>query len=196
MKKILIVDDDVRLLDITRKVLEATGQYEVMTEDSGRRALTAAATFKPDLMILDVMMPRMDGGEVARALRKHPVTRDVPVLFLTSLANRGMKDGANDGKHGIGRYLAKPVDPQELCCCVAECLLSQPTRTSSCQCPVPGVARQNRIRKTAPDVQVSSRTGEPIVETAAEAARAGASGHLARPSKSAPIGGLWRRLFK
>jgi CheY-like chemotaxis protein len=196
MKKILVVDDDVRLLDITRQVLEATGRYEVMTEDSGRRALTAAATFKPDLVILDVMMPGMDGGEVARALRKHSVTRDVPVLFLTSLASRGMKDGADDGKHGIGRYIAKPVDPQELCCCVAECLLLQPTRTPSCQCPAPSVTRQNRIRETARDVQASSRTDVPIVKTAAEAPRAGACDHLAKPSKSAKICGLWRRLFR
>ena len=124
MNKILIVDDDVRLLDITRKALEATGEYEVMTEDSGRRALITAATFKPDLVILDVMMPGMDGGEVASALRGHPATRDVPVLFLTSLASRGEKTTADGGKRGIGRYLAKPVDPQELCRRVAELLNS------------------------------------------------------------------------
>ncbi len=121
MNKILLVDDDVRLLDITRKVLEATGLYELMAEDCGRRALAAAVTFKPDLVILDVMMPGMDGGEVASALRGHPVTRDVPVLFLTSLASRRGKT-TEGGKRSIGRYLAKPVDPQELCRRVAELL--------------------------------------------------------------------------
>ena len=122
MKRILIVDDDVRLLKITRQVLEATGEYELMTEDSGQRALAAAATFKPDLVVLDVMMPGMDGGEVASALRRHPATRNVPVLFLTSLASSGKPPSAEGGQHGIGRYLAKPVDPQELCRRVAELL--------------------------------------------------------------------------
>jgi len=129
MKRILIVDDDVRLLDIIRKALEATGEYELMTEDSGRRALTAAATFKPDLVILDVMMPGMDGGEVASALRKHPSTRNVRILFLTSLiTSKEQYSQRRREAHNSGNdYLAKPVDPQELCRRVAECLLQQPT---------------------------------------------------------------------
>jgi putative two-component system response regulator len=122
MKKILIVDDDVRLLNITRRVLEATGEYEVMTEDSGQRAPATAATFKPDRVVLDVMMPGMDGGEVASALRRHPATRNVPVLFLTSLASTGAKPTTDGGQRGIGQYLAKPVDPQALCHRVAELL--------------------------------------------------------------------------
>ncbi len=114
MKRILIVDDDVRILDITRKALEATGLYELMTEDSGRRAVAAAATFKPDLVILDVMMPGMDGGEVASAMRSHPATRDVRILFLTSLIT-SKEQYSQRRRQNCGDYLAKPVDPQELC---------------------------------------------------------------------------------
>lgn len=113
MKKILIVDDDVRLLDITRKALEGAGKYEVMAEDSGRRAVAAAAKFKPDLVILDVMMPGMDGGDVAGALRAQAGTRNVPILFLTSLLSR-KEAAARPCQKGADQYLAKPVDPQEL----------------------------------------------------------------------------------
>ena len=123
MKRILLVDDDVRLLNTTRKVLEATGEYEVMAEDSGRRAVAAAPAFKPDLVILDVMMPGMDGGDVASAIHAHPATRGVPILFLTSLVTR-KEQGAHAGRSGSDRYLAKASDPQELCRCVAELLLA------------------------------------------------------------------------
>jgi two-component system response regulator FitH len=104
-------------------MLEATGQYEVMTEDSGRRAVAAAPTFKPDLAVLDIMMPGMDGGEVASALRSHPATRAVQILFLTSLVGKGEQTSS---RRRLTRdvYLAKPVDPQELCCRVAELLNS------------------------------------------------------------------------
>jgi CheY-like chemotaxis protein len=119
MKRILIVDDDVRLLSTLRKTLEAAGLYEVTTEDSGQRALAAAATFKPDLVILDVMMPGMDGGDVAHAIQTQPATRNVPILFLTSLVSK--RDvTANKGRTSGEHYLAKPVDPKELCDRVAE----------------------------------------------------------------------------
>jgi len=129
MKRILIVDDDVRLLETTRKILEATGEYELMTEDSGRRAVAAAPAFKPDLVILDIMMPGMDGGEVAAALRRHPATRDIPVLFLTSLmkSTEQYAQRRRESRNSNVDCLAKPVDPQELCRRVTECLLQQPT---------------------------------------------------------------------
>ncbi len=123
MKKILIVDDDIRLMDMLRKMLEAMGPYEVMTEDSGQRALAAAATFKPDLAVLDIMMPGMDGGEVASELRKHPSTRNIRILFLTSLVTRKEQSsqGSRESSSGTA-YLGKPVDPQELCRRIKELL--------------------------------------------------------------------------
>jgi DNA-binding response OmpR family regulator len=121
MKKILIVDDDVRLLDTTRKVLEATGEYEVMADDCGRRAVAAATTFKPDLLVLDVMMPGMDGGEVAYAIRKQPTNKNVAILFLTSLIGKG-EQTSSGGRSTRDVYLSKPVDPKELCRRVAALL--------------------------------------------------------------------------
>ncbi len=127
MKRILIVDDDVRLLNITRKVLEATGKYQVMVEDSGRRAVSVAATFKPDLVILDVMMPGMDGGDVANALGAQPATRDIPILFLTSLVSK--KDATVQARpKDAEQHLAKSAGLQELCCRVAELLTPEARR--------------------------------------------------------------------
>jgi len=121
MKKILIVDDDVRLLSTIRGVLESTGEYELMTEDSGRRAAEVAATFHPDLVILDVMMPGMDGGDVACAIHADPTTRSVPILFLTSLLSK-TEGAARPRQINDEQYIAKPVDPRELCRRVAEML--------------------------------------------------------------------------
>jgi CheY-like chemotaxis protein len=121
VKKILIVDDDVRILNTTRKVLETTGAYEVVTEDSGQRAVAAAASFLPDLVILDVMMPGMDGGDVAKALGAQPATRAIPILFLTSLVSK--KDAAVQARpQDAEQYLAKSAGMQELCRRVAELL--------------------------------------------------------------------------
>jgi CheY-like chemotaxis protein len=126
MKKILIVDDDVRLTTMLRKMLEAMGSYDVMTADSGKGALAAATIFKPDLAILDVMMPGMDGGEVASALKMNPNTRNVRILFLTSLVSRKEQSsrGSQEAQSASHSYLAKPVDPQELFLRV-EALLSE-----------------------------------------------------------------------
>jgi CheY-like chemotaxis protein len=126
MKKILIVDDDVRLTTMLRKMLEAMGSYEVMTADSGKGALAAATIFMPDLAILDIMMPGMDGGEVASALKMNPNTRNVRILFLTSLVSRKEQSsrGSQEAQSASHSYLAKPVDPQELFLRV-EALLSE-----------------------------------------------------------------------
>jgi len=126
MKKILIVDDDVRLTTMLRKMLEAMGSYDVMTADSGKGALAAATIFKPDLAILDIMMPGMDGGEVASALKMNPNTRNVRILFLTSLVSRKEQSsrGSQEAQSASHSYLAKPVDPQELFLRV-EALLSE-----------------------------------------------------------------------
>ena len=124
MKRILIVDDGAGLLDVTREVLEATGKYHVMVEDSGRRAVIVAATFNPDMLVMDVTMPGMDGAEVACAVRKHSVTRNVRFLFLTSLITREQQ---NSGRTHVTRdvYLSRPVDPEALCCNVAQLLCAQ-----------------------------------------------------------------------
>ena len=71
-KKILVVDDEVRIAKMIRRNLEAEGAYEVVIETDSTRALAVARKFEPDLVLMDVMMPEMDGGEVAALLSEDP----------------------------------------------------------------------------------------------------------------------------
>ena len=102
---ILVVDDEKDILDLLKYNLEKEG-YAVITARNGKAALAAAGQ-RPDLYILDVMMPEMDGWEVCKALRRNPATSSIPVIFLTARDNEvdevlGLELGADD-------YLTKPV---------------------------------------------------------------------------------------
>ena len=91
-KNILIVDDEKDVLTVLEKGLTAEG-YSVITASSGNDAIVLAKSRHPDLIILDVLMPGMDGGEVARKLKGMPETKDIPVVFLTGmLPGRAGKD--------------------------------------------------------------------------------------------------------
>jgi len=83
-KNILIVDDEKDVLSVLEKGLTAEG-YFVITASSGNDAIVLAKSRHPDLIILDVLMPGMDGGEVARKLKDVPETKDIPVIFLTGM---------------------------------------------------------------------------------------------------------------
>lgn len=109
--KILAVDDEPHIRRLVQVNLERHG-YEVVTAADGKDALEKVASEKPDLVVLDVMMPYMDGFEVLQALRKNPETRDLPVIMLTAKAQdadvfRGWQSGAD-------LYLTKPFNPMEL----------------------------------------------------------------------------------
>jgi CheY-like chemotaxis protein len=82
MKKILLVDDDPHLLELIKTVLEQKG-YDVMVAHSGQECLVMLKKIKPDLILLDVMMPIMDGKEVCRRIRSNPETKSLKVAFLT-----------------------------------------------------------------------------------------------------------------
>ena len=116
-KKILIVDDEVSFTRLLKLNLEAGGAYRVRTENQAPHALSAAKEFRPDLILLDVMMPEMDGGDVAAAIQADPELKHVPIVFLTAairkdeVYNRG-------GVVGGLPYLAKPVDAQAVIACL------------------------------------------------------------------------------
>jgi DNA-binding response OmpR family regulator len=98
--RILVVDDNELNLDLISKILELDG-YEVATADSGDIALEKVGDFKPDLALLDVMMPDMNGFELCRRLRQMPVTMNMPVIMLTAASAEedrimAKKVGAND----------------------------------------------------------------------------------------------------
>jgi len=108
-KRILVIDDEPGITRLLKLNLEQTGLYEVREENLGADGLAAAREFKPDLVILDVMMPDMDGGDVAAGIRQDPALRKVPVVFLTAAVKRG-ELGAPDAKIGGRIYIAKPLD--------------------------------------------------------------------------------------
>ncbi len=122
MKKILVVDDERATTLLLGKRLEETGRFEVRTENSGAAALVAANEFHPDLILLDVMMPGLDGDEVAARLKDSPETAGIPVVFLTSIVQQQEVGGATGLVIGGNRFLAKPVDPDQVIDCVDEVL--------------------------------------------------------------------------
>ncbi len=112
-KKVLLIDDE---KDFTRMVkinLEGEGDFEVRVENSGAQGLAAARTFKPDLVILDILMPEMEGSEVAAQLRSDELTRDIPIVFLTAVATKE-EVKTNEGVIGGHPFIAKPVEIKEL----------------------------------------------------------------------------------
>ena len=111
MHKILVVDDDERMLRLFQDILAVEG-FEVLAANNGNDALRIAAESSPDLIVLDVMMPDKDGGEVAGDLAENKKTKDIPVIFLTSLATE--KDAGRDGEMVAGRlYLSKSINRKD-----------------------------------------------------------------------------------
>ncbi len=114
MKKvlILIVDDEEDLLWMLGKRLTAEG-YSVITATNGSDAVALAKSQRPDIVVLDILMPEMEGDEVATKLKEHPLTRNIPVIFLTALRSK-----TEEKKYGstVGNYitLSKPLDPEVL----------------------------------------------------------------------------------
>lgn len=110
-KEILIVDDDKIILRTLEKILLRTG-YSVIPLSLGREAIKIAKDRSPDLIILDIMMPDMDGGDVAHVLKNDPETRDIPIIFLSSLVTK-REEQSSSRKHGL-YFLAKPIERDKL----------------------------------------------------------------------------------
>ena len=110
-KKILIADDEPDILEIIQYNLTKEG-YEVLTARDGDEALTKARMHKPDLIILDIMMPKKNGVEVCELLRMQPAFKETLIIFLTALNDesshiKGLESGADD-------YVSKPISPKVL----------------------------------------------------------------------------------
>lgn len=112
-KRILVVDDEPSVTRNLKLNLESSDGYDVFAENHAANALTAARIFRPDLILLDVIMPGMDGGDVAARLRADPLFRDTPIIFLTALVSNDETDG-HEILRGAETFLAKPVDMSEL----------------------------------------------------------------------------------
>ena len=111
-RRILIVDNDRDSTHLVKILLEKTGWYSVLEENDATRAHLSAQNFRPDLILLDVMMPGTDGGEVAAQIEGDPDLQRTPIIFLTALVT---KADASAGLRIQGhRFLAKPVNIPEL----------------------------------------------------------------------------------
>jgi DNA-binding response OmpR family regulator len=110
MRKVLLVDDDPENLSVVAEMLRT--EFEPVTAQNGREGLLAAVREQPDLILLDVNMPEMDGFEVCRRLREQPATRNIPIIMLTTASSldqrvKGLDLGADD-------YVTKPFQVREL----------------------------------------------------------------------------------
>jgi CheY-like chemotaxis protein/MinD-like ATPase involved in chromosome partitioning or flagellar assembly len=109
--KILIVDDDLKTLRLVGLMLQRQG-YEIVAANNGTQAMGMARNVKPDMVVLDIMMPDVDGYEVTRQLRKDPDTATIPIILFT--AKSQVDDKVEGDEAGADGYLTKPVHPAEL----------------------------------------------------------------------------------
>lgn len=115
-KRILAVDDEVSFTNLVKLILESTGEYEVRIENSGKKAVSAAREFRPDLILLDIIMPDISGMEVASLLKEDSSLINTPVVFLTAIVTE--KEVEAQKKLGEQVFIAKPIAANELIECI------------------------------------------------------------------------------
>ena len=125
-KRILIVDDEISFTRLLKLNLEQTNDYVVRVENWAEDALPAAREFRPDLVLLDVMMPRMFGGEIAARIRDDTSLKATPIVFLTAAVSKTRLkelDGVISGFPG----LAKPASVEDVIDQIERCLVRRPS---------------------------------------------------------------------
>lgn len=119
-RRVLIVDDDESIREVAQVSLELVGGYEVLTADHGTRGLEVAGEALPDAILLDLMMPDLDGTEVFARLQGEAATRQIPVIFMTAKAQQQQLDDLRT--IGAAGVIAKPFDAMTLASQVAAIL--------------------------------------------------------------------------
>jgi two-component system alkaline phosphatase synthesis response regulator PhoP len=118
-KTILVADDEVHIVRIIEDKLIRDG-HRVITAADGREALEKALAERPDLILMDVMMPRMNGFEVCRRLRQEEATRTTPIFLITAQGQESDEEAGREA--GANRYITKPFSPRQLSQIVREAL--------------------------------------------------------------------------
>ena len=118
-RRVLIIDDDYRIREVTKLTLELMAEWEVLTASSGSEGLAIAQTDRPDAILLDIMMPDLDGMETLKNLKANNLTQHVPVLLLTAKAQTTEQQLVSLGVAGI---ISKPFDPLTLPSTIARAL--------------------------------------------------------------------------
>ena len=116
-KKIMIVDDEESVVKMLKMDLEVTGAYEVRAETKGANVVNTARQFRPNLILLDIMMPDIDGGEVANRIKSDPVLRNTAIVFLTAAVTKEEIASQNSiiGGHP---FIAKPISTEDVISCI------------------------------------------------------------------------------
>ncbi|HEO63821.1 MAG TPA: response regulator [Candidatus Omnitrophica bacterium] len=120
-KKVLLIDDEEDFCYFVKLNLEDTGKFEVFISGNGSEGIEIAKNEKPDIILLDLLMPVMDGSEVAEHLLRNETTKKIPIVFVTALTRKKEID-SHSGTIGGRIFLAKPVTPQELIQCIERVL--------------------------------------------------------------------------
>ncbi len=107
--RVLVVEDDAQNSYLVRYILEHEG-YEVEVVVDGEHALEVAGEWRPDVVLMDMMLPGMDGGETTRRLKRHPDLSGTPVVALTAYSMKGDRERILQA--GCDGYIAKPIDPE------------------------------------------------------------------------------------
>ncbi len=123
-KKILIVEDDPDLVYVLQRLVGLLG-YDTIVAKSGTEAVKTAASKLPDLIILDIMIPEMNGFEVSREIRANKETQGIPIIAVTALT--AYKDKQQCFQSGCTDYIPKPLIPTKLASCIEKLLKSPPT---------------------------------------------------------------------
>ncbi|KAF3889945.1 MULTISPECIES: response regulator [Nostocales] len=119
-KRILVVDNEEYIQEVTKICLETVAGWDVVTAGSGKEGISKAEDFQPDAILLDVMMPDMDGPTTFEKLQENPTTKAIPVILLT--AKIQASDRRRYAQMGIKTAIAKPFNPLELAGQIAEAL--------------------------------------------------------------------------
>jgi DNA-binding response OmpR family regulator len=117
-KRVLIVDDDIALSQSVKINLEETGEYEVRVENCSSHAVPTAHEFQPDVVLLDYIMPGLDGGDVCTRFREDPELRQLPVIMMTALVSNS-ETGETGSIYRNGHIMvAKPIKLNKLTACI------------------------------------------------------------------------------
>jgi len=153
-RKILVVEDDPEQLEVIRLSLESAG-FAIGTAANGTDALVKTRSISPDLIILDLMLPGLNGFDVCATLRKDPTTASTPIIMLTGMRSQfgrfaGLESGAND-------FLLKPFDPEQLVSKVEALLSRFPASSDTPNKPKPTLSSHRLHKKTSPTASDSER---------------------------------------
>jgi CheY-like chemotaxis protein len=118
-KRIMVVDDDTTITRLLKLNLEQTNDYDVKVENASTAALASAQHFRPDLILLDVMMPGLDGGDLAHCFQTSPQLNQVPIVFFTAAVKK-QELATRGGRVGGLPFLAKPADVSQVIACINE----------------------------------------------------------------------------